>query len=85
MNYIINTKKCQQTNSAVLTKTGNYDTINSSSKLIVGGGAVMKDIKLLWKKVIWDKSPVLLKYSPGEDWQKYWTVKSGNWSQLHGG
>ena len=32
----------------------------------------MNDIKLLWKKVIWDKSPVLLKYSPGDDWKDYW-------------
>ena len=40
----------------------------------------MNDIKLLWKKVIWDKSPVLLKYTPGDDWKEYWDVKSGNWS-----
>ncbi len=44
----------------------------------------MKDIKLLRKKIIWEKSPVLLSYSPGEDWQKYWSVKSGNWSQEDG-
>ncbi len=40
----------------------------------------MKNIHLLYKKVIMDKSPVILKYSPSEDWQDYWTVKSGNWS-----
>ncbi len=40
----------------------------------------MQDIKLLGKKVVWNKSPVLLKYSPGEDWKDYWDIKSGNWS-----
>ena len=41
---------------------------------------MMNDIKLLWKKVIWDKSPVLLSYSPKDDWREFWDVKSGNWS-----
>ncbi len=40
----------------------------------------MKNIHLLGKKVIMDKSPILLSYSPSDDWQEYWTVKSGNWS-----
>ncbi len=40
----------------------------------------MKEIRLLGKKVIPDKSPVLLSYSPADDWQDFWTVKSGNWS-----
>ncbi len=40
----------------------------------------MKDIRLLGKKVIMDKSPILLDYSPSDDWREYWDVKSGNWS-----
>ena len=40
----------------------------------------MNEIKLLGKKVIMDKSPLLLKYSPSDDWKDYWDVKSGNWS-----
>lgn len=40
----------------------------------------MKEIRLLGKKVIPDKSPVLLSYSPADDWKDFWTVKSGNWS-----
>ena len=40
----------------------------------------MNEIKLLGKKVIMDKSEVLLKYSPGNDWKDYWDIKSGNWS-----
>ena len=39
----------------------------------------MKDILLLGKKVIADKSPLILKYSPSEDWLRYWTPKSGHW------
>lgn len=38
------------------------------------------EILLLGKKVIYDKSPILLKYSPAEDWLNYWDIKSGNWS-----
>lgn len=39
----------------------------------------MNEIRLLGKKVIVDKSPLLLSYSPSDDWQNYWCVKSGNW------
>ena len=39
----------------------------------------MKNISLLGKRIIIDKSPVLLDYKPDNDWQKYWSVKSGNW------
>ena len=39
----------------------------------------MKDIMLLGKKVKSDASPVLLKYTPGEDWLKYWNPHGGNW------
>ena len=44
----------------------------------------MNEILLLGKKVIMDKSPVLLDYKPGDDWKDYWTVKSGNWSLKDG-
>lgn len=40
----------------------------------------MNDIRLLGKKVIMDKSEILLDYKPGDDWKNFWTVKSGNWS-----
>ena len=39
----------------------------------------MKNISLLGKRIIIEKSPVLLDYKPDNDWQKYWSVKSGNW------
>lgn len=39
----------------------------------------LKNIHLLGKKVIIDKSPVLFSYKPGEDWKDFWCVKSGNW------
>ena len=31
-----------------------------------------------------DKSPLLLKYSPDEDWQKYWQVMAGDWRMENG-
>ncbi len=39
----------------------------------------MNEIKLLGKKIIVDKSPLLLKYSPSDDWREYWDAKSGDW------
>jgi hypothetical protein len=39
----------------------------------------MKDIILLGKKVNYEKSEVLFKYSPNEDYLKYFTPKSGEW------
>ncbi len=39
----------------------------------------MKDIILLGKRIISDKSPVLFKYSPDEDWLKYWYPGTGDW------
>ncbi len=39
----------------------------------------MNEISLLGKKIYMDKSPLLLKYSPDEDWQKYWKVMAGDW------
>ncbi len=44
----------------------------------------MKDIKLLGKKIIVDKSPVLFSYQPGEDWLEYWVPKSGDWRYENG-
>ena len=44
----------------------------------------MNEILLLGKKVIMDKSPVLLDYKPGDDWKDFWTVKSGNWKCENG-
>lgn len=39
----------------------------------------MKDIKLAGKKVLFDKSPILFSYTPDENWQDFFEVKSGNW------
>ena len=39
----------------------------------------MKDILLLGKKIISDKSEILFKYSPGDDWEQYWDVMTGKW------
>lgn len=39
----------------------------------------MKDILLLGKKILSDKSPVIFKYSPSDDWKDYWDVMTGNW------
>lgn len=44
----------------------------------------MKDILLLGKKILSDKSPVIFKYSPDEDWEKFWTPKSGMWKYEDG-
>lgn len=39
----------------------------------------MKDILLLGKKVNVDLSPVLLKYSPDQNWLEYWNPRGGIW------
>lgn len=39
----------------------------------------MKNIHLLGKKIIFDKSKVLLDYKPDNDWEKYFDPKSGEW------
>ena len=44
----------------------------------------MKDILLLGKKILSDKSPVIFKYSPDKDWGKFWTPKSGTWKYEDG-
>lgn len=44
----------------------------------------MNEILLLGKKIIIDKSPVIFKYSPGEDWCDYWDVMTGEWKYENG-
>ena len=39
----------------------------------------MKELHLLGKRVIFDKSPVLMQYKPGADWKEHWEPKSGTW------
>ena len=39
----------------------------------------MKEIHLLGKKIIMDRSKVLLSYQPGPDWQDYFQVMAGQW------
>lgn len=44
----------------------------------------MKDILLLGKKIIIDKSPVIFTYNPGDDWEQYWDVMTGKWKVENG-
>ena len=44
----------------------------------------MKDILLLGKKIIADKSPIVFKYTPDENWEQFWTPKSGTWGYENG-
>lgn len=44
----------------------------------------MKDILLLGKKIIMEKSKLLLSYIPSTDWQDYWQVMAGSWEQKDG-
>ncbi|MBO5279588.1 MAG: hypothetical protein J6B55_00055 [Clostridia bacterium] len=39
----------------------------------------MKDIHLLGKKILFDKSEVLLSYKPDQNWLDYFDIKSGQW------
>ena len=39
----------------------------------------MKEIHLLGKRVLVDRSPVLMQYKPGNDWLEHWVPKSGAW------
>ncbi len=44
----------------------------------------MQDIKLLGKKIIMDKSPLLLHYDPDENWEQLWKVMAGEWKYDNG-
>lgn len=44
----------------------------------------MKDILLLGKKIIAEKSPVIFTYKPDENWQNFWEPKSGTWGYENG-
>ena len=44
----------------------------------------MKDIKLFYKRIIPDKSELLLDYQPGEDWLDYFMPMGGEWEQKDG-
>lgn len=44
----------------------------------------MKNIHLLGKKILADKSKILFKYSPDEHWLEYFTPKSGEWEVSDG-
>ena len=39
----------------------------------------MKEIHLVGKKVLFDKSPVVFSYQPDENWRDYFDPKSGYW------
>ena len=40
----------------------------------------MKNIHLLGKKILWDKCPLLVDYTPDENWRALWLPKSGDWT-----
>lgn len=44
----------------------------------------MKDILLLGKKIIADASPILLKYSPDDNWLEHWNPRGGSWKCENG-
>lgn len=44
----------------------------------------LKDIILLNKKIVMERSRVLLNYSPDEKWQEYWIPKGGHWEYKDG-
>ncbi len=44
----------------------------------------MKHIVLLGKKILSDKSPVVFKYSPDDNWREYWFDGSGKWKTEDG-
>lgn len=44
----------------------------------------IKDIKLLEKKIIWDKSPVIFSYQPDENWEKHFFPITGKWKYEDG-
>lgn len=44
----------------------------------------MDDIILLGKKIIMDRSKILMGYSPDENWRDYWEPKGGEWEYEDG-
>lgn len=44
----------------------------------------MKEIRLLEKKILFDKSPIILSYKPDKDWQKYFMPMGGEWYEENG-
>ena len=40
----------------------------------------MKNIHLLGKKVVWEKCPLLVDYTPDENWRELWLPKTGEWT-----
>jgi len=44
----------------------------------------MKDILLLGKKIIIEKSPLLMDYKPDDNWQEVWQAMGGEWHHEDG-
>ena len=44
----------------------------------------MKDIQLLGKRILADKSKLLLHYDPAPDWLEYWKPMCGQWEYKDG-
>lgn len=45
---------------------------------------MQKEILLLGKKILVDKSPVVLSYKPDESWREVWDAKGGEWCYSDG-
>ena len=48
------------------------------------GRRMQNEILLLGKKIIVDASPVVLSYSPDENWKEVWDAKGGQWTYEDG-
>lgn len=44
----------------------------------------MQDILLIGKRIIFDKSPIVLSCLPDENWQELWDAKGGTWKYKDG-
>ena len=45
---------------------------------------MQKEILLIGKKIITDKSPVVFSYEPDENWREYFDAKLGTWTCENG-
>ena len=44
----------------------------------------MKELRLLFKQVILEESPILLQSTPDENWERDWQVMAGDWKEENG-
>lgn len=53
--------------------------LRGTIRKVYGDNMALKEIHLAGKKIIIDKSPVLLSYKPSDDWEKFWSPMAGKW------